>query len=431
MLDNNVTTLVKSCIDIYDFYDDKIFYQHRETIQKPKSKKKAPEEKPEYKEEFFVYDLKSAANKKVLDRDCYIVAVYDNRILYTLPNQSRNFLNSDLHAYNLKTDEDKVLEYNIFSFFKIIDGKAYYRVGNEKDSSLVSIELDGTDRLEIAHNVSEIRFIRSGWMYFIKGWGYNRVLVKMSLDGKKRVVLCTLLNSLIDMIDNYIYYIDIKNNLRIVRNDGTKNRVICDNIDADGTVIVDRKNIYFLRNEVKEYEDDDREEPIYTNSLYSIDVNGRNLDKAEFNVEDIKPFNDDSFFVFKRDTARFKIGMPVGKEDYQYSYKDFNRSRYFLYDKKTRTLECVLTIGNPRKTTVHTEKKGCKKASDRDYAYEEIPIKYSLVRDDVDESFNVKDEPTSPQPIQEQQAKAKSKKKKSGCSNNKGCSSKKKNKKSK
>ena len=242
----------------------------------------------------------------------------------------------------------------------------------------------------------------------------------MTLDGKKRVIICTLLNKFIDMIDNLIYYIDAKNNLRIVRNDGTKNRVICDNIDSDGTVIVDRFNIYFLRREVKEYEDDDREEPIYTNSLYSIDVNGRNLDKAEFNVDDIKPFNDDSFFVFKHDTARFKIGAPIGKEDYQYSYKDFNRTRYFLYDKKSRTLECVLTIGNPRKTTVHTDKKGCKKASDRDYTYEEIPVKYSLIRDDVDESLNVKEEAPSPQPIQEQEAKkAKTKKNNSGCSTKK------------
>lgn len=422
MLDSTVSTLVKSCIDIYDFYDDKIFYQHREKIEKPgkNKKKKVQDEKLEFKDEFFAYDLKSGVNRKVLDRDCYIVSVYDNKILYTLPNQSRNFLNSDLHLYDLKTDRDHVLEYNIFSFFKIIDGKAYYRVGNETDSSLVSIELDGTGRLEIAHNVSEIRFIRSGWMYFIKGWGYNRVLVKMTLDGKKRVIICTLLNKFIDMIDNLIYYIDAKNNLRIVRNDGTKNRVICDNIDSDGTVIVDRFNIYFLRREVKEYEDDDREEPIYTNSLYSIDVNGRNLDKAEFNVDDIKPFNDDSFFVFKHDTARFKIGAPIGKEDYQYSYKDFNRTRYFLYDKKSRTLECVLTIGNPRKTTVHTDKKGCKKASDRDYTYEEIPVKYSLIRDDVDESLNVKEEAPSPQPIQEQEAKkAKTKKNNSGCSTKK------------
>ena len=72
----------------------------------------------------------------------------------------------------------------------------------------------GQNRLEIMRRVERIEAYNAGWMYRRKGTGLNAsALVKVSEDGKQRVVVCTQMQEIINISPSEVHYLDTRDNL--------------------------------------------------------------------------------------------------------------------------------------------------------------------------------------------------------------------------
>jgi ABC-type multidrug transport system fused ATPase/permease subunit len=135
-------------------------------------------------------------------------------------------------------------------------------------------------------------------MYVLKGYGRNAALVKISVDGNKKITLCSRISKFIKFVDGYAYYLDNDNDLHIVRNDGKEDLVLVEDVDPR-TIITDNEKIYFLRHETVG--------DATNNSLYSIDLEGNDIKKIIFNVDSIKEYDETNIYLNKRETEKWRI----------------------------------------------------------------------------------------------------------------------------
>ncbi len=359
---------IPEMVDIALPYDKEMFYIFAERLQKaPKKKKKnvvsALEEEPDFKTNLMVCDLNTLECKSILGEDCDIHDVVDGKIIYSLwkPNK----YNKDLHVYDIATAEDILIEDNIYNFFKVINGKIYYTIGNVDYRPLVCKDIDGTNRKEIMRNVENIVAVKAGWLYVLKGSGLNIIVVKVSADGEKRIVICTQLKKVVKVTSTHIYYVDIWNNMRVVRTDGQEDKVIADSVGKFFVVADDC--IYYTRTEAVS----NGESAL---SLYKMDKDGNNARKLVFNIQSVKDYDENRLFYKKAENVRFKVTVPVGKGKTEEHYENHFVKRYFEFDKVAESSKIVLTIGLPKGK--NTFKAGCfgKKAT-ADVIYEEAPAK--------------------------------------------------------
>ena len=318
------------------------------------SKKKEPV--VELKTKFMVCNLATGECKQVLDENCEICTVYKDKIVYVLHNPNK--YNQNLLVFDMKTGESNVVESNIYRYFDVIDGKVYYLVGNAEYCPLVRNGFAGDSREEIMQNVEKILCDIGGWLYVRKGKGRNAVLVKVSANGKKRVVLCSQLKKFIGFYGNLIYYTNYDDELRSVRIDGKNDIGVAKHIDE---VYPMEKSLYYTR---KEAVDDDEE----ALSIYKMDKDGRNVRKVVFNVEKVAVDELTSKLYFKKgETARFKVYEP--KKEKEAVLIDYPLQRYYAMDMHTEEVQLVLTLGLPHS---QDRKTGCGgKKTTVDKVYEE------------------------------------------------------------
>ena len=359
--------VVNEMVEIKLRRDDKVFYSFAYKVEKAKSflgcLNKQKEEKP--KSKLMVCDISKGTCTQVLDDDCDICDVKGDLIFYTL--WKNNDLNEDLHVYNMETGVDQTIEKNIYEFFRIIDDKIYYTIGNAEFNPLVRANFDGSEREQIMRNVTKIEMIRGGWFYVTKGWGVNSVLVKIRADGRDARVLCRSLKNVVRFEGNYIFYTDYDNDLRQVRLDGAGDRLIAEKVD---TVFPAEDGLYYCRSELV----DTRATNL---SLYHMDKDGKNIRKIVFNVDKVQ--NDpvsNSIYYSKKENIRFKVYKP-GKEDKAH-YEFLNITKFYSF-KKAEAGEpagepvLYLTLGLPE----HEKKKGCLAKFKKDNIYVEAPIVHS------------------------------------------------------
>jgi LSD1 subclass zinc finger protein len=331
------------------------------------SKKKAEPE--EVKTCLMLCDLKTKENKRVLEEGCELNDVVGDKIVYTLSKP--NWFNLDLHVYDTKTGEDTLVEDNVFDYFDTIQGNIYYTVGNYGyPLTLICNNLEGTNRIEVLPDVSNVLGYRAGWIYVQKGSGRNAVLEKVSADGKERIFVCSQYKSEVKFIGNYFYFISTANELRCVRTDGKDNRVLAENIDPN-RIIVDRNDIFFTRYEqFNNY--------TYTNSLYKLDKYGKNIKKLVFDISKFENYSEKFLYYSKEEDCRFKVIVPNGKKNKNGENEHFEMhhlKKFFRYNKETAQSELVLTLGLPHGKTSY--KGGCflhKKDIEADIQYIEVPI---------------------------------------------------------
>ena len=342
-----------------------------------------------------VCDIAQVTVTKVLDEDCEIHQVYENRIVYTLwvPND----YNEDLHVYNMDTGEDILIEKNIREFNRIIDGMLYYTIGNAEFEPLVRNNFEGTQREQVMLNIKNIEKVRAGWFYVTKGYGYNKALVKIRTDGKVRIPICTAIKEINRFEGNYIYYTDAFNCLRVVRVDGKENRIIAEKVS---TVFPAKDGLYYCREEKV----GDRESAL---SLYMMDRNGMNIRKIVFNVDKVQ--NDDidnSIYYSKAENVRFKVYKP-GKES-KALYQFFKLTKFYKFKKASAfegasEPELILTLGLPKQEKAT----GCLAKFKKNFIIEEAPIVHSyknrgmtdreIMEKEEEESINTPSAFTPPQ----------------------------------
>lgn len=371
-------TLVKELVDITEFYNDNLFYTA------------AHENTKDGRLYFNVINVNTKENKQILDMNCEIHNVVNNRVIYSL--YAPNEFNRDLYSYDIETGEDKLIEANIYDYSRAIKDKVFYTVGNKAYCPLFSNSLNGDDRLEIMTKAQDVVAVIADWMYIIKGRGLNAALIKISCDGKRRIVVCTQFKESVLINDNYVYYIDTLNSLRVVRSDGMNNTVIADNIDGNN-VIVDRNCIYYTRREaVDGIRCPDFEEFFeWNSSLYRMDLDGHNIRKLVFNVSNIKNYDENTIFVSRKEDATFEFTIPAAtaKEAPKIERKTFNITRYYAYNKASEKLDTILTIGLPH-SDKYNVKVGCfGKTEEKNSTFREITSKSEFTRNNIAEAGSV------------------------------------------
>lgn len=358
---NQSKIIVPELVEIAVRSGDKIFYNFA-TIQKFGGGcfRKA-EEKP--KTVLMVCDVSRGTSTQVLNDDCEIQTVYKEKIVYT--KWTPNSLNQDLYSFDLESGVNSLIENNIYSYFDVIDGMIYYTVGNKEFLPLVRNNFEGTEREQIMNNVEKIIGTRAGWLYVKKGKGYNSVLQKISADGKKRVTLCSEFKYYLRFTENNVYYVDVRNNLRVVRTDGLENKVLARDVDH---AFVAEEGIYYVREEL--VDDMFRKSAL---SLYMMDNDGLNIRKIVFSVDVVQDIDKTELYYSKNERVRYKVYKP-GKEK-KFTHQIYDITKYYRMDKATGVSELVLTQGLPEAT-----KKGCfglGKPKPVDMVYEEDPIVHS------------------------------------------------------
>lgn len=395
-VNHSVSTVVPECVDIMEFYDDKVFYSYA-------FKNDENEDVQTY---LMVYDIKQGVRTKVLNTECVIHDSYNGNIIYS--TFSPNDINGLLHCYNIATQSDVLLEENFYEFFGVYENKVYYTVGNYNYESLFSIDFDGSNRTEIILNIDNIYLVRSGWMYVTKGSDRNTLLLKISLDGKKKFFICNRFKSFVKFANGYIYYIDIFDSLHIVRNDGNEDKILADDIS---TICIDNNKIYYTRIENIEYDVlAKRMRKGY--SLYSMDLTGHNIKKIMFDVSGYAEFDENTLYISRKETISYEVTKPIKKNKENVTKEIYNLIRYYKYDKFTEQLEVIMNVGLPNP---ETEVPGCfGKTKKVKNTYRELPPKYDYTRHDRARVGENKEEKTITSIIGGNNSS-------SGCSNQQGC----------
>ena len=366
-------TVIPELIDIMDRYGNQIFYttstkgEHGEDV-----------------EMFYSFNMDTKKSKSVLSADTQIVDVVDGKVIYFLwvPNN----YNMDLYSLNLANGEKKRLDKNVYDYYATINGRIYYYVGggvgNYVNVTLYSINTDGTDKQEIMPNASGLgsAVVRNGWLYIQVGGGLNSALVKLSVDGKNKVVLCTQFKKIICFQDGYVYYLDTLGALRIAREDGSSNKVILG--DVQELVKITRDAIYLLKTEYIGVVDAGNK-GMNSKSLYRVDKVGHNLTKLAFNVSNAteNKYDDNEIYLYKTSTVTYSISAPKDKDNYETHYETRKIKSLVIYNTVDDSFTDVAVFGKPDDASVSFQS-GClkKKTVTKEAIIKEIPNKVTYQR---------------------------------------------------
>ena len=387
MKSNTCETIIREMAKFDCNYGDKIFYYYSykpEVVQSGCMSKFKKVEEPEAKKKLMVCDLITRTSKEISE-DCELHTVSGDYIIYSI--WKNNEYNKDLHAFNLETNFDSIIEKNIYNYFNVFDNKVYYTVGNSEYSPLVRNNIEGTERIEVMPSVQNIICERGGWLYVQKGRGFNSLLAKVSSDGSQVVVICTQVKQYVRFDGNYMYYVDIYNNLRVVRIDGKYNRKIAENVNK---IFPCEEGLYYTRQETVAKKES-------ALSLYLMDKNGRNIKKIVFNVDCVQ--NDkttNTLYLSKTENVHFKVYAPNQEDKATYEFHKI--TKYSILDKATGESELFLTLGWPSSET----QTGCLKKKSVAMVYVEAPIRPTYEREDITDTTNPEDAaldtPTNTQP---------------------------------
>ena len=357
-------TVIKELVDVTEFHSNTLFYtqadeeQARALAEKKKlaeQNKKAKialptdEEEEQLKLSFRAYNILTEEDREILNDECEIHNVIESYVIFS--KYAPNAYNKDLYVYDIERGTEHLIENNVLDYFDVIKGRIYYTVGNDDYCPLFSNNFLGNDRVEIMQNVEKIVATRAGWMYVIKGYGRNAILLKISSDGKRRLLACTQFQRSIKITDTHIYYLDTSNALRVARTDGKENILIASDISAT-SVIVDKDAIYYLREELI----DNKQKKA---SLYRMDMSGHNVRKLLFNVSKIDNFDDETIMLLREeDDVLFEITTPISKKETKTERQTHDLKHFCKYNKATGAVEVLLTLGLPGEDEFEF-KKGC------------------------------------------------------------------------
>lgn len=317
---------------------------------------------------FYECDVITGHSRQILDDSCEVHDIVNNKIIYSV--WTPNDFNKNLYAMDIETEEKTLIEKNIYEYCCAIKDRVYYTVGNASYEPFFSNNLEGTDRLEIMQNVESIIGERGGWIYFIKSnrrikYKSNRVLMKMSCDGKQTIVVCSQLKDLILFTDSNVFYIDCFDRLCVVRSDGQDLRVIAPDIEKENVVVAE-DGIFYLRDEMVD-------EDNYESSLYKMDLTGHNTRKLMFNVYGVENCDKDSLFITREEDIKFEITAPISLKKNDVFEEWHHVTRYYRFNKATEEAEVILATGLPDVKTGEF-KKGClRKKIKAQGSYRELP----------------------------------------------------------
>lgn len=401
-------TVVPELVDIAEIIGKHVFY----TMAKIEDGKE--------REDFYAYDIDKNTSEPVLDADTEIVTVVDGKVIYF--QYTPNSLNRDMYALNLMTGDKHLLDFNIYSYYKTINGKLYYRVGNRNYNTLYSINPDGSEKTEIMQNALRLgnAELRNGWLYLQRGTGLNALLKKINAKGGEEITVCPHFKRRVCFSDGYVYYIDARNSLCVVREDGKDLKVVLP--DVGNVLNITRDAIYLLKYEHVGVVDTSGT-AYNSNSLYKVDISGHNLTKIAFDISAAKvnEYNENEIYLYRSIDKRYRITTPVDKNNYAVTYETHNIKSIVRYDTAKNTFTDVAVFGKPELGRSRTFKSGCfgRKKITKECTMEEVPHKIKYIREGMIKAGSVADAQVEEAEVAHAEQEAAKKSAKKGCARRK------------
>lgn len=324
---------------------------------------------------YFIYNVATGKSISPFNREVIVYNVMNGYIIYGI--WQPNGYNIDIYSYHMDDKVVTLLEKNSFGVAMVkrwgveypltIDGYVYYTVGNDEFSPLYRVKPDGTDRKEIMANVETVNFVRNGYFYITKAhpfWVggkvyYERSLIRAKADGSSRTYICGGFSRIIQFKQGFIYYVDDIKNLHIVRADGEKDRIISSHFEKE--LLINEKNIFFVYGEYVGEDYDGKVGDEYGKSIYMMDLQGHNLHKVAFNVEEAEFHDENNIYYSVNDILSFEVQMPINKNDYSKpEIKDYRVTVYYALNVNDLNLTRIYVENHPQFGAV--EQKGCGKS---------------------------------------------------------------------
>ncbi len=420
-LDTGIKEMMQ-CLEPEHNVADSLIYTVHEEIGKDKKGK------PVYGRHTKTFDVNTGESTLLFDKPCYFHNIYGSYLVYETWEYHMN--NATYWTYNLETGKHVRLERNAYKYFGVYENRFFYTVGNSQFSALFSINLDGTDKVEIMPNFKqgEIRS-NAGWIYLLtkapdkigklsanstnderqeaRESRNARVLTRISPDGKEKFIVATDVYALNLISGNYAYYFSAysseKNNsekgrndkdFRIARLDGKTNMLVAPDVNMYG-VSVGTNYVYYSRLEYMGLESASafRSGSKYVKSLYRVDLDGHNVKKMLYNIElsvdkDVHIDNTDIYSV-KQEVRNYRIS--TDKEEWE---EEHEIECYYALNKATGVETPVLTLGVPTPENYKdlVKKGGCslfKKKAEVKVEEIEVDIYGQLVEETLDDDDTI------------------------------------------
>lgn len=328
---DNVTAkdVLPEVIDVMDYFGDSIFY----TYLSPDTALPS----------FHVYNIKTETDEAILNSECIIHALVDGKIIYSL--YAPNPYNLNLYVIDIQTKAAKEIAKNINSYYAYSGNKIFYTVGSAELARLCSYDTASGEIAEILNGmIGDVVSLGEDFIYYMKGADRNAVLMRTSTNGKENIRIASRVSRIIRMAGGYIYYVNSRDELHAVRTDGQGDLVIAREVSR-GDVIIDDKNIFYLRREM--VGDISTSEDGFSYSLYATTLKGKNLRKIAFNVVSIKEYDDKTIYLCTKENASFTIRRPVELDTYETAETTALLTTYKKLDKQSGEITDVLTLGAP------------------------------------------------------------------------------------
>ena len=315
-------------IDVQDFFCDNLFYTYTSAELSGTS--------------FRMYNIMNETDEEILHEDCVIHGISQGKILYSL--YAPNAYNMNLYAFHMEKKKSRLIEKNIFSHYATAGSKVFYTVGNAESNRLYAYDLRTGAKCEILENAGNVTYVTESWIYYLKGEDRNAVLMRVGTDGHGCSRVASRVAKFIRMSSGYIYYVNASDELHLVRGDGHGDITIAKQVSRDN-IVMDEKHVYYLRHE--NVGDAATNESGRSYSLYSTDLEGKNLKKLAFNVTAIKEYNEKYVYLRSEEMASFSITVPVSKDISDTSVEEFKLTYYSRLEKATGAIEPLMTLGAP------------------------------------------------------------------------------------
>lgn len=264
-----LTTIVENVKAVLTSENDKIVYTH-----------KVKNDKNRLVNATSIINVDTLKTIEIIGNKITVETLGKDFVVYTkdMPNDK----NQDLYIRYFDSDEEILIEKNIYSFCHIIQNKIFYYIGNSKNKTLINVNLDGTERKEWPLYISEVLLEQGGFIYFVRRIGYNSVLCKARFDGTDFKVVAADIEKFVELKNGYLYYINSNDDLVKVRMDGSNLQELCE--DVKQVLLVKEDRIVFVSTDDK------------ASSVYMVDFSGSGKRKLIYDILDAKTYDEDSIY---------------------------------------------------------------------------------------------------------------------------------------
>ena len=253
-----------------------------------------------------VIDVDTLKKIEITDNKIDVCGFGDDYVVYTV--DAPNERNRDIYIQHFNSDEALLLEKNIYSFCHIIQNKVFYYIGNSKKTTLININIDGTERKEWPMYISEVLMEQGGWIYFIRRVGYNSILCKSRLNGSDFKVVAADIEKFVDLKNGYLYYINFNEDLVKVRMDGSNLQELCEDV-KEVLLVKEDKIVFVSTDEVTINTDITQLARKRIESVYVVDFTGSGKKKLVYDIKDAKKYDEDSIYYIVAEKIKDKEGF--------------------------------------------------------------------------------------------------------------------------